>query len=55
MSDLSELNAITSHLSEKLQSLETEYQLWKNYKTDYDALENQLNILPDNTTRSAMV
>ncbi|KAG2230426.1 hypothetical protein INT48_007268, partial [Thamnidium elegans] len=56
MSDLtSELNVITSRLSEKLQTLETEYQRWQDYKTDYDALENQLNTLPDNTTRSAMI
>lgn len=56
MSDLrNELELITSRLSEKLQTLETEHQRWQDYKTDYDALENQLKTLPDNTTRSAMV
>lgn len=56
MTDLTnEINLITSKLSEKLQNLEAEFQRWNDYKTDYDALENQLKTLPDNTTKSAMV
>lgn len=46
---------ITTKLSEQLNTLEQEYQRWSDYKTDYDALENQLKTLPDNTTQSAMV
>jgi glycosylphosphatidylinositol transamidase (GPIT) subunit GPI8 len=56
MTDLTnEINLITSKLSEKLSSLEAEFQRWNDYKVDYDALENQLHTLPDNTTKSAMV
>jgi hypothetical protein len=56
MADLTnELNLITSQLSEKLEKLESEFQRWTDYKTDYDALETQLKTLPDTTTKSAMV
>lgn len=56
MADLTnEINLITSRLSGKLQTLETEFQRWNDYKSDYDALETQLKTLPDNTSRSAMV
>ncbi|KAK4517013.1 uncharacterized protein ATC70_000341 [Mucor velutinosus] len=56
MADLSsQINLITTKLSEQLNALEQEYQRWSDYKTDYDALENQLKTLPDNTTKSAMV
>jgi hypothetical protein len=56
MTDLSnQINLITSKLSEQLNTLEQEYQRWSDYKTDYDALENQLKTLPENTTKSAMV
>ncbi|CAO0795985.1 unnamed protein product [Mucor circinelloides] len=56
MTDLSsQINLITTKLSEQLHTLEQEYQRWSDYKTDYDALENQLKTLPDNTTRSAMI
>jgi hypothetical protein len=56
MTDLSsQINLITSKLNEQLATLESEYQRWSDYKTDYDALENQLKTLPDNTTQSAMV
>ncbi|KAL0146262.1 hypothetical protein V8B55DRAFT_1469221 [Mucor lusitanicus] len=56
MMDLSsQINLITTKLSEQLNTLEQEYQRWTDYKTDYDALENQLKTLPDNTTKSAMI
>ena len=56
MAELSkELELITTQLSEKLEKLESEFQRWTGYKTDYDALEKQLLTLPDNTTKSAMV
>lgn len=56
MADLSsQINLITTKLSEQLNTLEQEYQRWADYKTDYDALENQLKTLPDNTTKSAMI
>lgn len=51
----SQIDLITSKLSEQLNTLELEYQRWSDYKTDYDALENQLRTLPENTTKSAMV
>ncbi|KAL9559712.1 hypothetical protein MBANPS3_000282 [Mucor bainieri] len=56
MADLSsQINLITTKLSEQLNTLEQEYQRWSDYKTDYDALESQLKTLPDNTTKSAMI
>lgn len=50
-----ELQLITSQLSEKLAKLESEFQRWTDYKTDYDALEVQLKTLPETTSKSAMV
>lgn len=50
-----ELQLITSQLSEKLGKLESEFQRWTDYKTDYDALEVQLKTLPETTSKSAMV
>lgn len=56
MTDLSsQISLITSKLNEQLAALESEYQRWSVYKTDYDALENQLKTLPDTTTQNAMV
>lgn len=56
MADITnELQLITSQLSEKLEKLESEFQRWTDYKTDYDALEVQLKTLPEKTTKSAMV
>lgn len=56
MTDLTnEINLIGSRLSSKLQNLESEFQRWSDYKTDYDALEKQLTTLPDTTSRNAMV
>lgn len=56
MTDLAkEIDLITSKLSEQLDTLESEYQRWNNYKSDYDALEEQLKTLPDETKRSAMI
>jgi prefoldin alpha subunit len=56
MTDLSkQIDLITSRLSEQLETLETEYARWNNYKNDYDALEQQLKTLPEETKRSAMI
>ncbi|KAI9484070.1 MAG: hypothetical protein EXX96DRAFT_648724 [Benjaminiella poitrasii] len=56
MTDLtSQISLLTSKLSEQLQTLKNEYERWKNYKNDYDALENQLKTLPDKTSRAAMI
>ncbi|CEP08130.1 hypothetical protein [Parasitella parasitica] len=56
MTDLTDqINLIASKLSNQLSALEQEYQRWSDYKTDYDALENQLKTLPDSTTKSAMI
>ncbi|KAI7903556.1 uncharacterized protein BX663DRAFT_560524 [Cokeromyces recurvatus] len=56
MTDLiSQIDLVKSKFSDQLENLENEYERWKNYKTDYDALETQLKTLPDKTSRSAMI
>ncbi|KAI8376824.1 hypothetical protein BD560DRAFT_482363 [Blakeslea trispora] len=51
----SQISLFSSHLSEQLEALESEYQRWIHYKNDYDALERQLQTLPDTTSRQAMI
>jgi hypothetical protein len=50
-----DLSAFSSHLQDKLEAIEGEYQRWNDYKQDYDALERQLSTLPDTTSQNAMV
>ncbi|KAI8887435.1 hypothetical protein K501DRAFT_330480 [Backusella circina FSU 941] len=50
-----DLSTFSSHLQDKLETLESEYQRWNDFKQDYDALEKQLTTLPDTTSQNAMI
>lgn len=49
-----QLSQFLSRLDEQKELLETQAAKWRNYQDDYNALEKQLQTLPDQTSRSAM-
>ncbi|KAI8394000.1 uncharacterized protein BYT42DRAFT_552998 [Radiomyces spectabilis] len=51
----SQLNDWSLHVAQSQESAELEVQRWKGYQDDYNALEKQLQTLPDETSRTAMI